>query len=221
MIQTIGANPTISVAKDTRNEVADYINVVASGSEGDDNFIVSLSGDEYEGFKKLENFNENISQVYVSEYGTHYGIVNRDADVEEIEFCFDVKKMGYYTISVTPNGDFSSVILYDRVEDVETEMLTGGGYRFMAQNANDNYDRFVLKLAKKPADEDIFVYQSGDELIVNAEGLVQIIDVMGRIIYSGNQNGVNRINVSGMENSACMIRNINNNEVRTQKIVIL
>lgn len=221
MIQTTGANPTISVAKDTRNEVADYINVVASGSEGDDNFIVSLSGDEYEGFKKLENFNENISQVYVSEYGTHYGIVNRDADVEEIEFCFDVKKMGYYTISVTPNGDFSSVILYDRVEDVETEMLTGGGYRFMAQNANDNYDRFVLKLAKKPADEDIFVYQSGDELIVNAEGLVQIIDVMGRIIYSGNQNGVNRINVSGMENSACMIRNINNNEVRTQKIVIL
>lgn len=221
MIQTTGANPTISVAKDTRNEVADYINVVASGSEGDDNFIVSLSGDEYEGFKKLENFNENISQVYVSEYGTHYGIVNRDADVEEIEFCFDVKKMGYYTISVTPNGDFSSVILYDRVEDVETEMLTGGGYRFMAQNANDNYDRFVLKLAKKPADEDIFVYQSGDELVVNAEGLVQIIDVMGRIIYSGNQNGVNRINVSGMENSACMIRNINNNEVRTQKIVIL
>lgn len=221
MIQTTGANPTISVAKDTRNEVADYINVVASGSEGDDNFIVSLSGDEYEGFKKLENFNENISQVYVSEYGTHYGIVNRDADVEEIEFCFDVKKMGYYTISVTPNGDFSSVILYDRVEDVETEMLTGGGYRFMAQNANDNYDRFVLKLAKKPADEDIFVYQSGDELIVNAEGLVQIIDVMGRIIYSGNQNGVNGINVSGMENSACMIRNINNNEVRTQKIVIL
>ena len=219
MIMTTGSNPTVSVTKNSRNAVADHINVVASGAEGDDNFIVSLSGDS-DGFKKLENFNKDIAQVYVSEYGTQYGIVNRDADVEEVEFCFNASKMGRYTITVTPSGEFSRVSLYDRVENVETDMLADNTYKFFATNSTDN--RFVLKFAKKTdIDGGNFVYQSGDELVIDAEGLVQIIDVMGRIVYSGEQSGVNRVNVNGLENSACVVRNINSNEVRTQKIVIL
>ena len=222
MIMTTGSNPTISVTKTrSRNAVADHINVVASGADGDDNFIVSLSGDS-DGFKKLENFNKDIAQVYVSEYGTQYGIVNRDADVEEVEFCFDAKKMGYYTIDVILDGNYSSVTLYDRIENVETDMLSGNSYKFFALDARENYNRFVLKFAKKTdIDGGNFVYQSGDELVIDAEGLVQIIDVMGRIVYSGDQSGINRVNVNGLENSACVVRNINSNEVRTQKIVIL
>ena len=219
MIMTTGSNPTVSVTKNSRNEVADHINVVASGADGDDNFIVSLSGDS-DGFKKLENFNKDIAQIYVSEYGTHYGIVNRDADVEEVEFCFNASKMGRYTITVTPSGEFSRISLYDRVEDVETDMLADNTYKFFATNSTDN--RFVLRFSTKPADEEgFFVYQSGDELVIDAEGMVQIVDVMGRVLYSGEQSGVRRVSVSGMENSACVVRNINNNEVRTQKIVIL
>ena len=221
MIMTTGANPSVSVSKGTRNKVADYLNVVASGSEGDDNFIISLSGDEYDGFKKLENFNDEISQVYVAEYGTHYGIVNRDEDVEEVEFCFDVKKMGSYTITVQPSCEFSTIVLYDRVEEVETDMLADKAYKFLARNAENNFNRFVLKFAKKSDVEDNFVYQSGDELVIDADGIVQIGDVMGRIIYSGEQSGINRVNVRAIKNSACVVRNINNNEVRTQKIVIL
>lgn len=221
MIMTTGANPSVSVSKGTRNKVADYLNVVASGSEGDDNFIISLSGDEYDGFKKLENFNDEISQVYVAEYGTHYGIVNRDEDVEEVEFCFDVKKMGNYTITVQPSCEFSTIVLYDRVEEVETDMLADKAYKFLARSAENNFNRFVLKFAKKSDVEDNFVYQSGDELIIDADGIVQIVDVMGRIIYSGEQSGINRVNVRAIKNSACVVRNINNNEVRTQKIVIL
>ena len=221
MIQTTGSNPSVSVYKGTRNKVADYLNVVASGSEGDDNFIISLSGDEYDGFKKLENFNDEISQVYVAEYGTHYGIVNRDEDVEEVEFCFDVKKMGSYTITVQPSCEFSTIVLYDRVEEVETDMLADKAYKFLARNAENNFNRFVLKFAKKSDGEDNFVYQSGDELVIDADGIVQIVDVMGRIIYSGEQSGINRVNVRAIKNSACVVRNINNNEVRTQKIVIL
>ena len=222
MIMTTGANPSVSVTKGNRNAVSDHINVVARGTEGDDNFIISLSGEEYAGYKKLENFNGEISTVYVSEYGTQYGIVNRDADVEEVEFCFDAKKMGYYTIDVILDGNYSSVTLYDRIENVETDMLSGNGYKFFALDARENYNRFVLRFSKKTdSDGGNFVYQSGDELVIDAEGLVQIIDVMGRIVYSGDQSGINRVNVNGLENSACVVRNINNNEIRTQKIVIL
>ena len=222
MIMTTGTNPSISVARGTRNEVADYLNVVASGKDGDDNFIVSLSGDEYEDYKKLENFNKDIANIYVAEYGNKYSIVNRDEDVEEVEFCFNAKKIGNYTIDVIPHGDFASVKLYDRVENVETDMLSGKGYQFFALNTKDNYNRFVLKFVKKSdMEEGNFVYQSGEDLVIEAEGLVQIIDVMGRLVYSGEHSGISRVSVSGMENSAYIVRNINNNGVKTQKIVIL
>ena len=222
MIMTTGANPSISVARGTRNKVADYLNVIASGNDGDDNFIVSLSGEEYEGFKKLENFNKDIANIYVAEYGNKYSIVNRDEDVEEVEFCFNAKKIGNYTIDVIPHGDFASIKLYDRVENVETDMTTGKGYKFFAVDSKDNYNRFVLKFVKKADMEDgNFVYQSGEDLIINAEGTIQIMDVMGRLFYQGTSSGVSRVNVSGMENAAYIVRNINNNEVRIQKIVIL
>ena len=67
-----------------------------------------------------------------------------------------------------------------------------------------------------------FVYQSGEELIVDAEGTIQIIDVMGRMVYSNDvESSNNRINVSNLKGATYIVRNISNNTVRTQKIVIL
>ena len=108
--------------------------------------------------------------------------------------------------------------------NIETDMIQNKEYKFFALSNDDaNENRFVLRYAKKNVEaEGNFAYQSGNDLVVNAEGLIQIVDVMGRIVYSGETQGVNnRINVSGMENATYVIRNINNNEVRTQKIVIL
>ncbi|MBR5202991.1 MAG: T9SS type A sorting domain-containing protein, partial [Clostridia bacterium] len=66
-----------------------------------------------------------------------------------------------------------------------------------------------------------FVYQSGEELIVNAEGTIQIIDMMGRVVYSAeHSNGSNRINVSEFNNAAYVVRVVNGNGVKSQKVVI-
>lgn len=226
MVLTTSSNPTLSInaTRNANNRRTDYVNVVASDASGSDNLIVSLSGKENAGFFKLENFNKDIASVYVLNYEDMYGIANYDEDVENVDFCFIANKMGYYTISMIPNGDFSSLKLYDRVEDIEIDMLQNKVYKFFALSEDyANESRFVLKYEKKSVESDgTFAYQSGDDIVVNAEGLIQIIDVMGRVVYSGESQGVNnRIDVSGMGNATYVIRNVKNNEVRTQKIVIL
>jgi|GEM_PF-6700420 len=226
MILTNAASPSLSVnaTRGANNRNSDYINVVANGAAGSDNLIISLAGKENGGFLKLDNFNDDIAKVFVTNYDDIYGIAYYDEDVEEVDFCFNASDLGYYTISMIPNGDFTSLKLYDRVENIETDMIQNKEYKFFALSNDDaNENRFVLRYAKKNVEaEGNFAYQSGNDLVVNAEGLIQIVDVMGRIVYSGETQGVNnRINVSGMENATYVIRNINNNEVRTQKIVIL
>ena len=187
---------------------------MASSKTGSDNVIINFTDNDEEGFDKLENFNKDIAEIYVKEEGRRYGILNYENDVEEIELYFDAKRMGEYTINAITEGKFQSITLIDRQTGVETDLLTSS-YTFKAVS-NDDSDRFAIRISNN----DKFVYQSSDELIINAEGLVQIVDVMGRVIYNVEQNGVNRINVSDLEKSTYIVRNINNNEVKTQKVVI-
>lgn len=221
-VKTIGNNASVSVSNTrTRSAQASNINLIATGNEGSDNIIISFGGEEEEGFAKLDNLNENIAELYILNEGRRYGIKSYDEDVEEIEVKFAPKRMGSYTINAIAEGDFSSVILVDHMEGIETNLLLEG-YTFMARE-KDARDRFTIKLSKNGVQAgDDFVYQSGDELIINGAGTVQIIDVMGRIVYSSDVESCNsRINVSGLKSATYMVRNINGNEVKTQKIVVL
>ena len=197
------------------------LNITATGNAGEDNVIINLAG-KSEGFNKLQNFNDAIATVYVAEDGKNYGIYNCDADVQEIELSFNANQMGNYTISIEPNGKFQTVTLVDRFTGIETNMLVED-YNFTAMSGVNN-NRFIIKLAvsdQQSAVSDNFVYQSGEDLIIDAEGTVQIIDVMGRVLVSDEVESTNnRINVSGFQNGTYMVRVINGSEVKVEKVVI-
>ena len=211
-----------NVAASTRSRRADnessFINIIASSKAGKDNVIIAFDDSDNEGFDKLESFNENISEIYVKENGKRYGILNYDENVEEIELYFDAHKMSEYTINAISSVDYASVVLVDRFSGVETNLLESS-YTFQAMT-DDKRDRFVLRMSKDVVDES-FVYRSGNELIVNAEGKVQILDVMGRVVYNSDIVDSNhRINISAFNSAAYIIRVVNTNEVKTQKVVI-
>lgn len=211
-----------NVAASTRSRRADnessFINIIASSKVGKDNVIIAFDGSDNEGFDKLESFNENISEIYVKENEKRYGILNYDENVEEIELYFDAHKIGEYTINAVSNVDYTSVVLVDRFSGVETNLLESS-YTFKSMT-DDKRDRFVLRMSKEVVD-DSFVYRSGNELIVNAEGKVQILDVMGRVVYNSDIVDSNhRINISAFNSAAYIIRVVNTNEVKTQKVVI-
>ena len=216
-------NPSMSYNADaiaTRSTKSNSLNITATGNAGKDNVVINFAG-KSEGFDKLQNFNDAIATVYVAEDGKNYGIYNCDADVQEVELNFNANKMGNYTISIEPNGKFQTVTLVDRFTGVETNMLVED-YNFTAMSS-DNHNRFVVRFAngQESTDDSHFVYQSGEELILNIQGDVQIVDVLGRVVYSGEANNdINRINVSSFNSGAYMVRVMNGNDVKVEKVVI-
>ena len=197
------------------------LNITATGNAGKDNVIINLAG-KSEGFDKLQNFNDAIATVYVAEEGKNYGIYNCEADVQEVELSFNANKMGNYTISIEPNGKFQTVTLVDRFTGIETNMLLED-YHFTAMS-DANTNRFIVKFAngQQTTDNSQFVYQSGEELIINAQGMIQIVDVLGRVVYQSEHfNDINRIGVENFDNASYVVRCVNGKEVKTQKIVIL
>lgn len=201
---------------------SESINLIATGAEGCDNLIISLSGAENEGFNKLENFNKDIATVFVVKNDIRYGIANFDSDVTMIDVAFNATKMGNYTISAQPNGKFETLTLIDRFTGIETNLLVED-YHFTA-TSNDNYNRFIIKLevnSQEPTDNSNFAYVSGEDLIFNVEGSVQIIDMMGRVVYTSEiESANNRINVSEFNSAAYVVRIVNENGVKTQKIIL-
>ena len=225
-VKAITAEPAFSY--DHKKEITrsgrqfNSINVIASGNAGKDNVIINFAG-QSEGFDKLQNFNEGIATVFVANNGRRYGIAYLDENVTEVELSFVASQMSSYSISLDINGEFETVTLVDRFTGIETNMLIENEYSFTA-TSNDTHNRFVVKLdnRQQTTDNGQFVYQSGDELIVKAEGRIQIIDMMGRVVYTTDIVGEdNRVNVSKFNKTTYVIRNINENTVRSQKIVIL
>ena len=203
-----------------KSEKSNSLNITATGNAGKDNVVINFAG-KSEGFNKLQNFNDAIATVYVAEDGKNYGIYNCDADVQEVELSFNANQMGNYTISIEPNGKFQSVTLVDRFTGVETNMLVED-YHFTAMS-NVNANRFIIKMVngQQTTDNSHFVFQSGEDLIIDAEGTVQIIDVMGRVLVRDEVESTNnRINVSGFQNGTYMVRVINGSEVKVEKVVI-
>ncbi|MBQ8759948.1 MAG: S8 family serine peptidase [Bacteroidales bacterium] len=198
------------------------VNLIATGNAGSDNLIISLSGAEKEGFNKLENFDKDIANIYVEMNNKRYGIANFDSDVNVVNVAFEAYQIGNYTISAQPKGNFNEITLIDRFTGIETNLLMEG-YNFTA-TSRDNYNRFIVKLkvnGQQTTDNSQFVYQSGEELILGIEGKVQIIDMMGRTVYSEDVTGTNnRINVSNFNDAAYVVRVITDEGVKTQKIVI-
>ena len=224
-VQATNENPSMSYNHNASvskrgSESNNSLNITATGNAGKDNVVINLAG-KSEGFDKLQNFNDAIATVYVAEDGKNYGIYNCDADVQEVELSFNANQMGNYTISIEPNGKFQTVTLVDRFTGIETNMLVED-YHFTAMS-NVNTNRFIIKMVngQQTTDNSHFVFQSGEDLIIDAEGTVQIIDVMGRVLVSDDVESTNnRINVSGFQNGTYMVRVINGSEVKVEKVVI-
>ena len=218
---SLSYNGNLTKRSETVNEEVRFINIITSDKNGKDNVVINLTDEEQEGFPKISNLNESIANVYVPYNDKCYGVYNCNNDVKEVEVYFEAKKMGNYTISAVTEGNFESVVLLDRFTGKETNMLLND-YDFTA-TAQDAINRFVVRfvIAQPSTINSNFAYQSGEELVITTEGAVQILDIMGRLVYSNNVvSDNNRINISKLSKTAYIVRLINENGVNTQKVVI-
>ena len=228
-VKSMAANPVVSYSNvPTRggndDNASDNISVRVSSSATRDNVVLNFAGSDKAGFPKLNAFNEDAAYLYVVSEEQRYGIFNYDKDVNEVSLSFEAQKMGKYTISVDAEGEYETIVLVDRQTGIETNMLLED-YSFTATSSSkENTDRFLVRFTfRSDVNEEAkhFAYQSGDELIIEAEGTVQLFDVTGRMLYIGEvESHGERINVGHLNNAAYILRLVNEEGVKVQKVII-
>lgn len=147
------------------------------------------------GLNKISHRNENIPMLYIKKGEKDYAIATMSDETKEFNLSFKAKTTGRYTLSVQLEGDFSYIHLYDKLTHVDVDMLTEKEYTFIGSKSDDD-NRFIVKLSPSTGsdtDSEIFAYQSGNNIVVNGKGELQVFDVMGRLMMKQNVNGMEMV----------------------------
>lgn len=216
---------TLYINKKTNSSAARALNnglvtIEVSNEKHNDVAYVTFNGGI--GLDKINHRNSNIPMVYIPMDNVNYAIAVMDKEVTEIPVNFEAMTMGEYTISVSSTAcNYDEITLIDKQNGQEINMLTGD-YKFLA-TTNDNPERFLIKVSINENDEAEF-FTDGSNIIINdieGSGVVQIYDVMGRMIIKQNTSGSNcQISSTSMANGIYVISLTDDNGTTTKKILI-
>ena len=228
MVQAGNANETVTFTKATPDAQACQPNngslhialaeANTRNTERIDNAIVSFNDGE-----RLEKFvfNADNASIFIPQGGKDYAIVNAEKQ-GEMPLNFKAKENGTYTLSfTTENVDFDYLHLIDNMTGSDSDLLQTPNYTFDARTT-DYKSRFKLVFATgNNANDDAFAFYSNGNIIVNGTGTLQVIDMMGRVIRTvGLSQCGSRTTTAGMTPGVYVLRLINGDDVKTQKIVV-
>ena len=161
-------------------------------------------------------FNEDHAKLYLPKNDKDYAIISSDQQ-EEIQVNFKTKELAQYTINFDGLAMIQGARLVDNITGNVIDLSIEKSYTFIGA-PSDRRDRFVIRFEGSAGQEtlEVFAYQNGNDLIVNGEGELQIIDVMGRNVMNLRVNGVQTMCTSTLQTGVYILK-LNG---MTQKIVI-
>ena len=240
---TIAAMEGIFVVANTDGETVTFAEPTR-GSESEGRIIINLCNNaavidraivrlgEGEMLPKLQ-IREGNTKVYLPQGGADYAVacVGRDGvhtvSTTEVPVNFKAKEDGTYTISINPEVvEMDYLHLIDNMTGADVDLLVPepvegpASYTFTAKTT-DYETRFRLVFSNcgdAIGDNEAFAFISNGNIIVNGEGVLQIVDVMGRVILC--RDAARHVSTNRMTPGVYVLRLINGNDVRTQKIVI-
>lgn len=171
----------------------------------------------------MEKFSldDKHSQISLSQNGQDYAVAYTDG-ATEMPISFLASKDGTYTLTLeSGNFDLDYLHLIDNMTGADVDLLVTPSYTFEAKYS-DYPSRFRLVFSNcEDAVDDIetFAYVSNGEIVINQEGILQIVDMTGRVIVSRNGH-IQCVSTTGMTSGVYVLRLINGDNVKMQKIVI-
>jgi hypothetical protein len=165
-------------------------------------------------------FRANSSKVYMPVEGKDYAITSVEGQVGEVPVNFVPEKNGNYSLSFTSEEvSFSYLHLIDNMTGEDVDLLQTPSYTF--EGKTDDYaSRFKLVFVSNDAelDNEMFAFVSDGQIVIVGDGLVQVIDLLGHTLVS--KDNAHRIPTAGMSPGVYVLRLINGEKTKTQKIVI-
>ncbi len=205
------------------------VNLIRNRGEVLSNAIVRFDNGETLGAFSLR---EDDSKLYIPQNGKDYAIacVGRDSvhtvSTAEIPVNFKAMQNSEYTITVNPeNLEMNYLHLIDNLTGADLDVLASPNYTFFAKST-DYTSRFKLVFMANNANldgkkNDDFAFTINGHLIVTGEGTLQIVDMMGRVLVSKQLSTTNsQLPTADFRLGVYVLRLINGEEVKTQKIVV-
>ena len=184
-----------------------------------------VSFDENDQLKKY-TLKEQGGKLYIPQNGEDFAVAYSDGE-NEMPVNFKAVKNGLYTISIeTESIALDYLHLIDNMTGSDIDLLTTHSYTFEAKTS-DYATRFKLMFDNNGSstDSEAFAFISDGNIIITDGptgsgtcATLQIVDMMGRVVVEGD--AINRVSTSGMTSGVYVLRLIDGEKVRTQKIVI-
>ena len=209
---------TVSSSRADSYEIANNANIwfTVANNKYEDKACVEFK--QGHGLNKIAHINEEAPMLYINYNGEDFASVDMNPGTRYFSLNFEAKTTGMYTLSVQPQGDYSYLHLYDKLTGKDVDLLLDNEYSFVG-STTDAADRFTIMLnpsTSAGSENEIFAYQSGNDIIVNGNGELQVFDVMGRMVMQQHVNGVQTMCTSSMQTGVYIFK-LNG---MTQKIVV-
>ena len=227
------ANTNLTIVKSNTEATAESngakntigrIGITVTGGNGEDRAFVYFG--QGIGLNKMRGFTDQTPILWVRDNNTDYAIAHVDNTYESLDLFFHNKTTGEYRLSVsTKDVAFGLLQLVDNITGEVIDLKQHPNYGFHA-NGNEMDGRFKLIFrvttgVEEMTENEPFAFISNGQLIINGEGTLQIIDALGRQCYAKELSTSNfKLPTANFLSGIYVLRLINGNETRIQKIVI-
>ncbi len=189
--------------------------------------VVEVGRPERGGARKAHEISRANCILYAHQGDEDYSVLFLEEGISSTGVWFEPFSDGQFTMKWdTHNGTFDYLHLIDNIAGVDIDCTTTDSYTFQS-STSDYKSRFKLVFSYTGVEENVnaevetFAFQSGDNLIVNGEGRLEIIDMNGRLISATELYGAqNAIAMPNVAQGVYLLRQISNNNVKVQKIVV-
>ena len=212
-----GEDFTFSTEAPSKTTPALVIDVNQNRGYAIDRAILCFGGEQE--LPKLQ-LHESSTKLFIQQDNVDYAVV-RSEEMGEMPVSFKPSKDGNYTlVFISQEVTFNYLHLIDNLTGKDVDLLENPSYNFDAK-ATDYAHRFKLVFATGNAEEDSFAFCSNGNFIINNDGeaTLQVIDVTGRIMSNEVISGSCSKQIS-VAPGVYMLRLINGNNVKVQKVVV-
>lgn len=161
----------------------------------------------------------NSTKLFFSKEGKDFASIGSETS-GELPLSFKASENGIYTITVNCDERMCYLHLIDHLTGIDTDLLTSPSYTFESK-VTDYASRFKVVFVAGSDDASCIAIVSHGQLMVfnpDGESVLQIMDMMGRLVYSGIAEG--NLPVDKFASGVYVLRQLKGSEVKTQKIVI-
>lgn len=163
----------------------------------------------------------NPNKLYIPLDGIDYSVVHTGA-MGELPLNFKVAENGCFTLTADlEEVELSYLHLIDNLTGKDINLLETPNYTFEARTS-DYASRFKVVFSTGSSEDENFAFMRNGHLLIlgqEAQATLQVVDMTGRILSTETFNG-SYDKAFGYSNGVYVLRLINGEKVRTQKMVI-